>query len=160
MGPWGLLSILQIPIHYRTNQRVLIKGVLLLIVIIKEWNGGSPMQFKCESVPVLIACALLVVVLPVVPVPRLLLLPVIHLLLLAVAILLVRLRLLLLPLHPLQHVLVLQLPHLLQGHRGLVGVLLPHLRHQVLPLLGGSHALVDVLLGRHVPHLDLGDGLS
>jgi hypothetical protein len=133
--------------------------------IIKELFGDnrenrSPIQIECESVPVLIASALLMLIFPIVPIPSLLLLAVVDILLIAVAVLLVGLRLLLLPLGALHHVLVLQLPHLLQGHRRLVRVLLPHLRHQVRPLLGGRHALMDVLLGGHIPDGYLGDGFG
>lgn len=104
------------------------------------------------------------------PVLGLFLLPGVHLLLVAVCVLFVLLLLLLLLLRPLLQVLHLHVGHLVQSHRGLVGVGLPNLGGQLHPLVlcGAVVAvgwgdrldeLLDLLGLLDLPHLHLRDGL-
>lgn len=109
---------------------------------------------------VLIACSLLVIVFPIIPVPCLLLLSCVDFLLIAVSIDLVGLLLLLLSFHSLDHILVLELSNFLKSHGWFVCVLLPYLGDKIFSLFRGTHALMDCFLGWHFPYFYLWDGLA
>ncbi len=88
------------------------------------------------------------IVLPIVPVPRFLLLSGIHFFLLAVCILLVLLSKLLLPLSSFLQVLHLEVSHLLKSHRGLVAVGSPNLADQLFALVLEAAVMALWMMGR------------
>lgn len=109
-----------------------------------------------KSTVALVSCSLFMLIFPIIPSPCFLLLAIVNLFLVAVGIHFVGFGLCLLPFGSLHHVLILKLSDFFKGHGWLVSVLLPDLCDQIFLLHGGTHALMYLVFGWNLPHLDFG----
>lgn len=127
-------------------------------IIIRNYGIYFYLYHLSFSIP--ISCTFFVLILPIVPMPRLSLFSVIDFLFVTVAVLLVFFPLLLLPLLSLDHVLIFQLPNFFKGHCGFIRILLPYLSDQIFSAFSGTHTMMDLLFWRNFPDFNLWDWLE